>query len=242
MKKATRFVQNICNMLGVSITRARRQEIPFSSLPGGAPGTVLDIGANEGQFAGKISKWLPDAEIYSFEPLPAPFKALQQLAARNSKLHCFNTALGAKEGSVDMYTGSYTPSSSLLKPTSLLSSIMPEVVPTTTAAINVVTLDSIFDTLKVVYPLFIKIDVQGFEKEVILGGIESIQKASALFVELSFDEIYQGQPLFFDIARELSNLGFQLVDIVNLSRNPKTDLAFQCEGLFINRHRMSGEC
>jgi hypothetical protein len=52
-------------------------------------------------------------------------------------------------------------------------------------------------------------DVQGFEDRVIAGGLRTLERASVLWVETSFVELYEGQPLFADIHDRLRDLGFE---------------------------------
>src|SRR4030067_818761 len=56
--------------------------------------TVFDIGANIGQFAKQIHNTLPDANIYSFEPLKDCFEQLQKTMGGINNSKVFNFALG----------------------------------------------------------------------------------------------------------------------------------------------------
>src|SRR5437867_4351128 len=65
--------------------------------------SIIDVGANEGQFARAISKFFPNAHLYCLEPLPDPFKKLSEWAgSQNGKVKVFNVALGDSEGTVEM--------------------------------------------------------------------------------------------------------------------------------------------
>ncbi|GAH79987.1 unnamed protein product, partial [marine sediment metagenome] len=76
--------------------------------------TVLDIGANTGQFASQFQRLLPDARLYSFEPLEDCYNELLKRMGHIPKFRAFNFALGDINGQAQIYRNDYTPSSSLL--------------------------------------------------------------------------------------------------------------------------------
>src|SRR5690349_4732787 len=77
--------------------------------------TILDIGANEGQFAKKIRGVFPNSKIYSFEPLLDTYLLLKKNFEKDALFEAFNCALGEKEGEATIFLNEYSPSSSLLK-------------------------------------------------------------------------------------------------------------------------------
>ena len=87
--------------------------------------TILDIGANIGQFAREIREVLPKAQIYSFEPLKEAFGTLEGNFYKDPKFKAFNYALGDKEEEVEMHKSAYTPSSSILKMAEVHKTLFP---------------------------------------------------------------------------------------------------------------------
>lgn len=239
-QRMIRWVQRHLSNRGIELRRVRHSIGALSHLPDGAPRTVLDIGANAGQFARRVRTELPSAVLHSFEPLPAPFAALQAWAAGQRRVHCHNIALGDSEGVVEIHTGAYTASSSLLAPTSRLQASVPHAVPTEIQKVKVMRLDDWAYDVRLEAPVFIKMDVQGFEKGVLCGGEKTIAQASAVLVELSFVRLYENQPLFGDMVELFSALDFQLADIYDVSRDPSSGLGFQCDGLFLPRRTLHG--
>ena len=71
------------------------------------------------------------------------------------------------------------------------------------------TLDAVAAKLELEDNLFVKIDVQGFECEVIKGGQATLRRAKIVIVETTFRPIYEGQPLFGDVYSALVELGFR---------------------------------
>lgn len=233
---AIRWLQGMLARRGIELRRARHALDAMRRLPGGAPRTVLDIGANAGQFARRARIALPAATLHSFEPLPGPFAELQSWAAGESGVHCHSVALGDTSGTQAIHTGNYTASSSLLAPAPRLADSLPQVMPDRVLEITVMRLDDWAQSVRLESPMLVKLDVQGFEKGVIGGGRQTVGGAAAILVELSFVRLYQGQPLIGEMMALLGELDFQLVDIYDVVPDPVTGLGFQCDGLFLSRH------
>jgi FkbM family methyltransferase len=174
--------------------------------------SILDIGANEGQFARRITKIFPQAHVYAFEPLEIPFKQLAQWAKKHpKKVTAFNLALGDSLEPIEMYSHLYfNPSSSILKTTQLCETVYPMVKKQEKIQIQQSTLDHTIANFS--FPLqdkiLIKLDVQGYENLVIKGGIETLKKSTACIVEISLDQLYQDQAQFREIFEILDHLGY----------------------------------
>ena len=61
----------------------------------------------------------------------------------------------------------------------------------------------------------LKLDTQGSELNILLSGIEFVCNTSIISIEVEFVRLYEGQYLFDDIVRELSNLGFRFVNFTH---------------------------
>jgi FkbM family methyltransferase len=174
--------------------------------------TVLDIGANTGQFARLAHEVLPGAAVYSFEPLPDCFEALKSALPAGSDFHPINCALGAAEGTLEFRRALHTPSSSFLPMTDLHKEAFPESgagQEQRTVSVAVRTLDAVAAELPLRENILVKIDVQGYEANVLAGGAETVRRAVAVIMETSFRKLYEGQALFDDIYRMMRALGFE---------------------------------
>lgn len=171
--------------------------------------TVLDIGANTGQFAKEIRLKLPEAQIYSFEPLKSCFEALVASQAGDVRFKAFNWALGETEGEITMHKSSYSPSSSILPMAEAHKELFPHTKEHTDEKIIIKRLDEISRDLDLKKEVLIKVDVQGFEEKVLDGGLETFKLAKAVIMEVSFVELYKNQPSFDTLYQKLINLGFQ---------------------------------
>ena len=94
-----RMIKEFFNTIGFDIVRLNKSpKISFFGLKKYEIRTIIDVGANEGQFAGYISKIFSEANIFCFEPLPEAFKELSKWAeSKNGKVKAFNLALGDYE-------------------------------------------------------------------------------------------------------------------------------------------------
>lgn len=210
------LLRKTLNLLGLDIVR--RQQSPMNSLLGlrRIPiSTVIDVGANEGQFAKKISKFFQEARIYCFEPVPAPFKKLSEWAdAQDGRIKVFNTALGNHQGIVELFDHlEHSPSSSFLRTTKTCERLYPFTKNQRSIPVHLETLDKIAVNLSepLIPEILIKLDVQGYEKSVIEGGAETFRRAAACIAEVCLDELYENQATFKDIYLLLDNLGFDYV-------------------------------
>src|ERR1019366_2213109 len=57
-------------------------------------------------------------------------------------------------------------------------------------------------------PLLLKLDVQGVEDKVIIGGEDVVARAKLIIIEVSFQSLFEGGPLFDDVYRILKTRGF----------------------------------
>lgn len=198
--------------------------------------TVLDVGANTGQFAQDIHSTLPDARIYSFEPLKDCYKHLSNAMLHVPNFRAFNFALGDQDGEVEINRSSFSPSSSILT----MEDVTKEAFPFTDdswerESVHIRRLDDVAKDIDLVDNVLIKIDVQGFEDRVIRGGQNTIRKAKVLIVEMSFESLYDGQPLFDSIYQAIRKHGFTYHGSAGQLLNPIDGRALQADGIFL-RH------
>ncbi|HVU06284.1 MAG TPA: FkbM family methyltransferase [Candidatus Paceibacterota bacterium] len=197
--------------------------------------TVLDIGANTGQFAEEIRSVLPDAFIYSFEPLKDCYDELVASRAGDPRFQAFNCALGDRNAATDINRSSYSASSSLLKMAQLHKDLYPHTKGESTEAISVRRLDDIPEmrSARTEKNILVKMDTQGYEDKVILGGAEFLKSANALIVETSFVPFYEGQALFADIYKLLTSLGFTYKGGIDQRHDGKDGGILREDSLFV---------
>lgn len=175
--------------------------------------SIIDVGANRGQFARRISAIFPEAHIYCFEPLPEPFEELKQWAdCQQGKVTVFNMGLGDGEGTVRMfYHLNHSPSSSLLRSTNICEMHYPFTKKQIPVSVTLAPLDKLLEVpyISLLPDIVIKLDVQGYEDRVIRGGIETFRKAKACVLEVCLDPLYEEQATFKNIFILLDELGYR---------------------------------
>lgn len=220
------IVKRIVNRLGFDIHRIYRSPShTFMGLRDLQFGTVVDVGANSGQFARFAFRFFPHAEFYCFEPLEEPFRQLTKWAeTQNDQVRCIRVALGAQEGEIEMHRhDNHSYSSSLLAATDTCHRLYPQTRVESMVRIPVSTLDAVFkDKLAhLPRPILLKLDVQGFEDRVLRGGEDFLSQCKAVILEVCIDPLYEGQAKFFDLAALLREKN--LFYVGNLNQNYETN-------------------
>jgi FkbM family methyltransferase len=213
MKHLSRIINYCLSFLGIRITghatlKSKIRRGDFKWLQERNIATVLDIGANIGQFAQFINKILPHARIHSFEPLQDQYRQLEQLRQMIPLLQCYPFAVGSENNEMEINANEFSASSSLLPMTELHTSAFPFTKHTAAQKVQVRTLDSMMTEIKPEKNIMLKIDVQGFELEVLKGSGSLLHLVDVILVETSFQELYRGQPLFNDIYQFLLSKNF----------------------------------
>lgn len=201
------------NRLGFDVVRLHRS--PKRTLLGLAAlniRTVIDVGANEGQFARMVSGFFPQAKLFCFEPLEEPFRKLSVWAqTQGSRVHCFQTALGDEEGEVEMHLHTqHTPSSSLLPATEVCRRLYPQTKAERTVRVSMSMLDRVLEGAldHMARDILLKLDVQGFEDRVLRGASRTLAASRAVLLEISVEPLYEGQADFHGLADLLYEAGF----------------------------------
>ena len=197
---------------------------------------IIDIGANEGQFAMKIGAVFPNSKIYCFEPLKKAFEQLKSTFSSNTRIVVHNLGLGEVNEERQIFRNEYSPSSSILEMLDLHKSNFDYAVNTTAEEISIRKLDGIFPG-EIGKPLLIKIDVQGYEMHVLKGGESVINQADVIIIETSFYHLYKDQPLFEDIYDYLKCRGFRYAGNVEQLVSPADQKILQADAVFIKDKR-----
>lgn len=198
--------------------------------------TVLDIGANVGRFAITARAVFPEARIVAFEPLPACYTEASRAVERLGNAQALNVALGAESGAIEMTASEHSPSSSILPQAETHAEAFPFTKGGKRVSVDVNRLDDLAPSLQLGRTIFIKVDVQGFEKHVIAGGVETFGKADVALLELSYEELYEGQALFGDIFDQMRGLGFAFHGTMAQMAHPADGRLLDADCFFV-RHR-----
>jgi FkbM family methyltransferase len=177
------------------------------------PHVVFDVGAHEGWFLHSWKDWSPHAEVHAFEPAAEAYEKSRELYGGDSSLVFNNVAVGRKSGTLEFKVFEGSPvSSSFLDPVAETwraidyhtGAIVPRAVP-------VITLDDYTQTCRIRAIHLIKIDVQGYELEVLEGAKETLRITDYVFVEAAIRPLYHGAPRFTHVHDWLDAQGFHLI-------------------------------
>jgi len=197
--------------------------------------TVIDVGAHIGQFAYAMRDILPEAQIYSFEPLPDCFARLQANLSRHGRFQAFNAALGEKHGEVTLWRSSQSASSSVLPMADLHHRSFPETAQTSAVSVQMHRLDDFAAELTLTPKTLIKIDVQGYEDKVLRGAAELLAHVDVIMLEASFQILYEGQASFHDLYTLLRCAGFEYGGNLAPMLSPVDGTILQCDVIFTRK-------
>jgi FkbM family methyltransferase len=180
--------------------------------------TIVDIGANRGQFALCVRRLYPHAQIYSFEPLRKPADIYLKTFKGDLKAQLFNKAVALQSGSAAMHVSKWDVSSSLLPIAQAQRDHFPFSGESRRETVATASLVECLDKGAIAGTALLKLDVQGYELEALYGCEELLESFKYVYVEASFIELYLGQALATDVIAYLLGKGFALVCVANLSR------------------------
>jgi FkbM family methyltransferase len=206
--------------------------------------TVLDVGANEGQYATMVRRAGFKGKIISFEPLAGAHSKLKQAAARDPLWTVASRmALGDHEGSLAMHVAANSVSSSALSMLDAHLHAAPESAYIGCETVPVSKLDTVVEDMQVGgQNLFLKIDVQGFEPKVLDGASRLLRRIRGVQLELSLVPLYDGEMLFLSQVDCMARGGFELWSLIPGFVDGETGRTLQVDGIFFRSDaRSNGE-
>jgi len=173
--------------------------------------TILDGGANIGQFARAAIETYPEAQVIAFEPLPQVFATLQANLGTHERVELKASALGDTDGLLAFHEATYSLSSSALPLHENHQHHFPDVAPLQTIEVPVGRLDTLLAEVSLKGPALLKLDLQGYELTALKGAAETLKQVDYVLLEASFKPMYYGEPLFDEVAGYLRAHGFMFV-------------------------------
>ena len=187
-------------------------------LAGLALDTVVDIGANRGQFALCMRRLYPRAQIFSFEPLARPAAVYRETFRNDDRARLFATAISSASGSALMHVSRWDGSSSLLPFAAAQRENFPFTGEAGQETVTTARLVDCLDGTEIRGTALLKLDVQGFELTALEGCQELLARFQYAYVEASFVELYVGQALASDVIAHLRAHRLRLACVANLAR------------------------
>ncbi len=235
------FIQAAARLLPRSVKEAAKKEIITRfNVPsmdwslenmrrlGFRPRGVLDIGAYLGEWTEATRKIFPDASYLMLEAQADKREALEKVKAQHPASVHYRIALLGPENreqvEFNQYQSAPTGSSMLADHGNS---------PARRVVCRMETLDSILAAEKFLFPELIKIDVQGYELEVLKGAPRALASAQAIAMEVSLMELYRGNPLMHEVIAFMYERGFQAYDVPTLMRRPSDQALWQIDIIFV---------
>ena len=198
---------------------------------------LFDVGANFGQYAMHTRESGYKGKIISFEPLPDAYEKILK-NSKNDPLWTIHKrcALGSGISKMEINISQNSQSSSILSMLHSHSSAAPESSYIGKTKTDVITLDSIFDSYrKNDEKILLKIDVQGFESEVLKGLALNLKNIFAVEIELSVVPLYEKQELCNYFFSFFEKNGFTLWSLVPVFQRDETGELLQFDAVFVRK-------
>jgi FkbM family methyltransferase len=193
---------------------------------------VLDVGAARGGYAQELREFGYTGRVVSFEPIATAYADLVAASAGDPGWTCVHSALGSTPGRQTINIASNSDSSSLLPMADEHRSAAPHVDYVGAEEITVARLDDVApEHLEEGSRPFLKIDTQGFEREVLAGGPQTLGSCVGLQLELSFVPLYSGGMLVDEAISFAYDHGFRMVALAQGFTHPSGAM-LQADGVF----------
>jgi FkbM family methyltransferase len=192
---------------------------------------VLDVGANVGQYVKELLEFHYTGRIVSFEPLSKEFGELQAKAKARGEWECRRVALGEAEGTTQINIAG-TFSSILSKKQGAEESVSWS--PSGVEQIQLARLDTLWPELwRPGDRVWMKIDVQGYEMQVLKGASEALKQIAGVEMEMSLSPLYSGQPTYREMQAFMEGQGFTLWSLHPGARNMENGRLLEMDGTFV---------
>jgi FkbM family methyltransferase len=191
---------------------------------------VVDVGASRGQFARNLRQIGYQGFICSFEPIPEEFARLEELMGADPRWKGYQLALGREDKrALFNVAAESTVMSSFLRHKDRNAQIRK-------IEVSVRRLDSLEDELLALVSeprILLKLDTQGFDLEVVKGGLRCMEHVLCLQSEIAVDHLYNEMPHYLDALQRYETLGFQLAGLFEVARNPSQETVIEMNCLMV---------
>jgi FkbM family methyltransferase len=204
----------------MEVALQRLQRIGFN------PAATIDIGGNVGAWSQMCRRVFPKTRILAVEPQEACQAALRETARKLGDVTIAQTLLGAKAAAaVPFYVYEF----------SGMSSVLPDVEAPlkATTTVDMVTLDDLVATTHFPAAQLMKLDVQGYELEVLRGGPRALAAADVVLMEVNLLRLYESVPVLHEVVAFMADAGFWVYDFLSERRRPLDGALFQTDLLFV---------
>lgn len=188
------------------------------------PQKIIDVGAFEGEWTKEVRKIFSEASFLMLEAQASKEEKLKELSSE--KIDYKISLLGPKSGEKARFYINET-----------VSSALPESAKENQEFVEIpmYTLDEVVAEKSFTNADFLKLDVQGYELEVLKGASKTLQSVEVVLMEVSLIEINKGAPLIKDVINFMDTHFFVCYDICSMIRRPLDKALWQTDLIFVKK-------
>lgn len=226
------LIKDFLGKFDLSIVKNKKIPVDWNEID-----VVYDVGANIGQFASRLRSSGFSGLIVSFEPMKEEHTYLTKRSIGDkSWIVIERCAVGSTNSKIDINVSKNSYSSSILEVGETHVNSAPTSKSIGVEHVDLRTLDSFdFGNQHRNLIKWLKIDVQGYEMEVLKGARSTLSEITGIQVELSTVQLYLGQPLFHEVANHLYDLGFKMIEIQPGFRDKNSGQLLQFDAYFLRK-------
>ena len=183
--------------------------------------TIIDVGANSGQFTKVATHLYSQAQIHTFEPLPDLYSIIEKKFSSNPNINTYKIALGNEDGTILFNKNKFGHTSSILEINeenihfTRKDNVLEQI------RVQIKKLDSIALFTDKTHLSLLKLDVQGYELEVLKGADQTLKAIDYIIIEANLEELYSSQPSFTVMNNYLQMKGFELMGMLDFNLGNK---------------------
>ena len=171
---------------------------------------IIDVGANRGQFSLACCFALPGVPVVAFEPIPMEAATFRKVHGARGEVILIESALGETKGTATLHLSKSADSSSLLPIGKKQTELFENTVEVGTITVTVHRLDDFASCWPGRSRQLLKLDVQGYELNVLRGAPETLKTCAYVYAECSEVALYDGQALRAEVEAFLGQHGFKI--------------------------------
>lgn len=192
------------------------------------PRTILDVGAFKGEWTKRVKEIYPDASFLLVEAQPERAEEISTLVKDSPNLYFENSLVGAKSDDEVIFNVLKTGSS-------VFKQLHKTKTPGKTVTLTTKTLDTLVERNGLKGGYFIKLDVQGYELEVLKGAASVLKETEVVLMEASLLNYNEGAPLLHEVIAFMRDLKFLPFDICEMQRKSEDGVLNQIDIIFIHK-------
>lgn len=201
-----RLIRAAYRRLGIIHVGRRRVRDLIDFIENRAIDTVIDVGANVGQFGESLRAGGYSGKILSFEPTRSPFETLARKAAADGHWEARHCGVGDTPGIAVLHASKLSVFNSILELSDVAGLHDNRMAIDHTEEISMVTLDEV--ARNITGNILLKIDTQGYERKVIEGARQIIPRVAGILMEIPVIHTYKGEWHFHEAMKYMFDLGF----------------------------------